>query len=143
MSDAPGGDTIRASINGGVSGQVAVGKGITQTQTVGAPAGPPSAEEMAALRAAIDELRQRVAASPEVADGAKEPALERVDELEEAVTAAEPDLSTMEYVRNWFAKHVPALVGAVTGVVVHPVVGSLVTAAGDAVSAEFERRFGK
>jgi septal ring factor EnvC (AmiA/AmiB activator) len=137
-----GGDTISATIGGPVSGQVAVGKGITQTQTVGAPVGPPTAEELDALRAAVAELRSRIAAAPALADETKASAAERVDELEAAATAAEPNLSTLEYVRNWFAKHVPAFLGAVTGIVVHPVVGKLVHAAGDAVAAEFEHRFG-
>ena len=137
-----GGDTISATIGGPVSGQVAVGKGITQTQAIGAPAEPPTAEELDALRAAVAELRSRIATAPALADETKASAAERVDELEAAATAAEPDLSTLEYVRNWFAKHIPAFLGAVTGIVVHPVVGKLVHAAGDAVAAEFERRFG-
>jgi hypothetical protein len=48
----------------------------------------------------------------------------------------------MEYVKNWFTKNVPGLAGAVTSVVVHPVVGKLVSAAGEAISSEFKRRFG-
>jgi len=55
----------------------------------------------------------------------------------------EPDLTTMEYVKKWFVKNLPALAGSVTSLVVHPVVGKLVTAAGDAAVAEFNRRFGK
>jgi len=90
----------------------------------------------------VAELRSRIAAAPALADETRASATERVDELEAAATAAEPDLSTLEYVRNWFAKHVPAFLGAVTGIVVHPVVGKLVHAAGDAVAAEFEHRFG-
>lgn len=72
----------------------------------------------------------------------KEAALERVQELEEAVTAEKPDLTTMEYVKQWFVKNLPGLAGAVTGVVVNPIVGKLVEAAGDALAAEFRRRFG-
>jgi len=65
-----------------------------------------------------------------------------VQELEEAVTAEKPDLTTMEYVKQWFVKNLPGLAGAVTGVVVNPIVGKLVEAAGDALAAEFRRRFG-
>ena len=72
----------------------------------------------------------------------KDAALERVDELEEAITAQEPDLPTMEYVKRWFVRNLPDLAGAVTSVVVHPIVGKLVEAAGDALAAEFRRRFG-
>jgi hypothetical protein len=142
MSASDGaGDTISATISGPVSGQVAVGKAIHQIQAVGAPVEKVSDEELAALRAALAELRAQVAAAPEVPEAQKEAARERVSELEDAVMAPEPDLSTMEYVRNWFAKHLPSLAGAVTGVVVNPIVGKLVAAAGDALTAEFKRRF--
>ena len=51
-------------------------------------------------------------------------------------------MTTMEYVKRWFVKNLPGLAEAVTGVVVHPIVGKLVEAAGDALAAEFRRRFG-
>jgi hypothetical protein len=47
----------------------------------------------------------------------------------------------MEYVKNWFGKHLPGLAGTVVGVLVHPVVGKLVEAAGDAAADEFKKRF--
>jgi hypothetical protein len=121
---------------------VAVGNRITQRQTVSQ-----SPEVTAADRAELAELLTRL--EQEVAAQAppekKTAALERTKELAEAVTAEKPDLSTlstMEYVKGWFVKHLPGLAGAVTGVVVHPIVGKLVAAAGDALSAEFRRRFG-
>ncbi|MCK4472391.1 MAG: hypothetical protein KAW49_11475 [Anaerolineae bacterium] len=134
------GDVIRATISGDVSGQVAVGKGITQAQTIGAARPEVTEADLAELRQALADLKAQVEAGspPEK----KEAALERVEELEEAITAEEPDLTTMEYVKRWFVKNVPALAGAVTGVVVHPIVGKLVEAAGDAMATEFRRRFG-
>jgi hypothetical protein len=56
------------------------------------------------------------------------------------VTAKEPDLTTVQYVKQWFVKKLPALAGIVTGVLVHPAVGRLVAAAGDFVADEFRRR---
>jgi len=131
----------RLVVTGGhVSGQVAVGNGITQVQTTAAPRPEVTEAELAELRQALADLKAQVAAQapPEQRDAA----LERVDELASAITADEPDLTTMEYVKRWFASHLPALAGAVTGVVVHPVVGKLVEVAGDAVAAEFRRRLG-
>ena len=134
------GDVIRATISGDVSGQVAVGKGITQTQTVGAARPEVTEGDLAELRQVLADLKEKVAAeAPPEKKGA---ALERVDELEQAITAEEPDLTTMEYVKRWFVKNLPGLAGAVTSVVVHPIVGKLVEAAGDALAAEFRRRFG-
>jgi len=141
MSEKQGsGDVIRATISGDISGQVAVGKGITQTQISGAARPEVTAAELDELRQALADLRARVVA--EAPPEQKDAALERVGELEEAITAEKPDLTTMEYVKNWFARHLPGLAGAVVSVVVHPIVGKLVEAAGDALAAEFRRRFG-
>lgn len=144
MSDSTqGGDRITGTVTGDVSGQVAIGSGIRQSWTVGAPERPTD-DELAGLRQALEALRAQVAAAaptPEVQAAAEE----RVSELEAAVIPAEggePDLTTMEYVKKWFVKNLPALAGSVTSLVVHPVVGKLVTAAGDAAVAEFNRRFG-
>ncbi len=134
------GDSISAHIEGSVSGQVAVGKDITQTQSIGTPPAALTAEEFAALRQELVNLKSLVEAQapPE----RKQAALERVDELAEAVTAEKPDLTTMAYVKQWFIKHLPALAGAVTSIVVNPIVGKLVEAAGDGLAGEFRRRFG-
>ena len=138
-----GGQHVTGTVTGDVSGQVAIGSGIRQSWTAGAPAERPTEAELAGFRQALEELRAQVAAaapSPEV----QAAATERVRELESAVLAegAEPDLTTLEYVRKWFVKNLPSLAGAGTSVVVDAVVGKLVTAAGDAAAAEFRRRFG-
>ena len=138
MSSQGSSDHISATISGAVSGQVAVGKDIAQTQHVGAPAELSEQERLALAQAFADVQDQiRAAVAPETAEAA----LERLGELEEAVGAPEPDLPTMEYVSGWFAKNLPSLAGAITGIVVHPVVGKLVSAAGEALTAEFKRRF--
>src|SRR5687767_4129092 len=93
------GDRIRATIgNVGERSQVAVGKDINQQQTHVATALTPA--EMAQLLSMFDELRMKV--EHEAPPEEKEKALERVEELKEAVTAKKPDLTTIEYVRNWF-----------------------------------------
>lgn len=139
-----GGDRITGTVTGDVSGQVAIGSGIRQSWTVGAPPERPTEAELADFRRALEELRAQVSAAAP-APGVEAAATERVKELEAAVAAegGTPDLTTMEYVRNWFLKNLPSLAGAVASVVVHPVVGKLVGAAGDAAVAEFNRRFGK
>lgn len=133
------GDSIQATISGGVSGQVAVGKNIAQTQVTTARPEVTEADR-AELRQLLADLRAQVAANapPE----AKDAALERVDELGEAIAAKEPDLTTMEYVTRWFGKHLPQMAGIVTGVVINPVVGKIVAAAGDLLAAQFKERFG-
>jgi hypothetical protein len=134
-------ESVSATISGDVSGQVAVGSHIAQSQAVGAARTALTEADLASLRQVLADLKAQVAA--EAPPDKKDAAVERVDELEAAVTAKEPDLSTMEYVRNWFAKNAPKLAGAVTSVVVHPIVGKAIEAAGDLVSAEYRRRFGR
>jgi hypothetical protein len=90
-----------------------------------------------------DELRAEIEqkAPPE----AKEKALDKVDELKDAVTAEKPsedDVTTMQYVRNWFVKHLPSIAGSVTGLIVHPLVGKLVEVGGEALASSFRSRFG-
>ena len=133
------GEAIRATISGDVSGQVAVGKGITQIQTIGAARPQVTEADLAKLQQMLADLRAKVAA--EAPPEKKDAALERVAELKEAIAAKEPDLATMEYVKRWFVKNLPGLAAAVTRVVAHPIVGKRVEAAGDALAAEFRRRF--
>ena len=129
---------IHVTVGGDVSGQLAAGENITQVSTK--TIGKVTEAELEELRQLLATLRSKVEA--EAQPDKKGAALERVEELEQAVTEKKPDLSTMEYVRNWFVKNLPGLAGAVTSVVVNPIVGKLVEAGGDALVGEFHRRFG-
>ena len=116
-----------------------VGHHIDQSQVHGAPP-VMTEEEMAQLRQMFEQLKTQIA--QEVPPAEKDKALERVDELQQAVTAKEPDLTTMEYVRNWFVKNLPSVAGSVVGLIVHPLVGKLVEVGGDAIATTFRKRFG-
>jgi hypothetical protein len=131
----------RVIISGDISGQVAVGEGITQMQASGASLPRVTEADTAELQRMLIDLKARV--EGEAPPEKKKAALERVEELEEAVTAEGFDLATMEYVERWFAKHVPGLAEAVRDLIVHPVVGRRVEAVGGDVVAEFRRRFGR
>jgi hypothetical protein len=130
------GDRISANITGPVQGQVAVGKGIRQRQEGVSMSIEVSAADLAELHQAFADLKNEVAAAapPE----SKDAAVQRLDELEEAITADKPDLTTVQYVKRWFAKNLPALAGSVTGILVHPVVGKLVQSAGEAIAGRFQ-----
>ena len=136
-----GGDHISATI-GDVSGgaQVGVGKNISQTQIHGAGAAALTEAEQATLRQLFADLKSQVEreAPPEKKGGA----LERVEELQEAVTAEKPDEGTIQYVKKWFLKHLPSVAGSVVSLVVHPIVGKLVEAGGDAAASAIRRHYG-
>lgn len=139
MTEQTSGDRISAVFYGAVTGQAVFGEGNTVIQTI-SPSNPEvTPEERAELRRMFAELRARVEA--EAPAEKKGDALQRVDELEQTVNDPKPKLSTMEYVRDWFVGNLPTLAGAVAGLVVNPIVGKLVEVAGDALAAEFRRRF--
>lgn len=131
---------VTITVGGNLSGQMAVGEDISQVQSVQAGAASLTEAELKTLAELIAGLKQQV--STEAPPDQKEPALEKVAELEQTITAEKPDVSKIENVRDWFVKHIPGLAGAVTGLVVNPIVGKLVEAGGDMIAQEFKRRFG-
>ena len=143
-TDHDPGDDIRVTIGGSVTegGQVAAGRDISQsyvrTHTEGAT--PVTEADLADLRSAVEAVKAQIVA--EAPPDQRAAALERIDELQEAVVAEEPDLTTLQYVRKWFGKNLPMLAGSVTGLIVHPVVGKIVEAAGDLAAGQFRKFFG-
>ncbi len=140
MADQHTGDSISANVTGPVQGQVAVGKSISQSQAVGTMAGVVTEAERAELKQVFADARTQVAAQapPQL----QQAAVEHVDELEQAVTAEKPDLTTMQYVKGWFSKNLPHLAGSIVGLVVHPIVGKLVEAGGEMAAGQLRELFG-
>ena len=129
------GDHISAVISGDVSGQVAVGSGIRQVQMQGTPS-PVSEVELAQVHALFAQLRAQVA---ELTPGEmRDRAVERVEELHEAVVAEQPDATALRHLTRWFVRTLPAVAGLVTGVFADPIVGRLVQAAGDGLVEELQ-----
>jgi len=122
-------------IGGSVSGQVAAGTDIVQTFTA-MPAEPAGAD----IAELLADLRRIVADEAPVEQ--RDAALDRVDELGEAITAEQPNVTTMAYVWDWFTRRVPHLAHAVNSAIVSPLVTSLVDAAGAVVAAQFKNTFG-
>ena len=137
-------DRMVVSFNGAPisnSGQLAIGSGITQIHTVNTAKPEITAADREALRLMLAELRSLM--EVRAPSDTRQAALEYVDELAETLTAPQPDLGVIGYVKQWFTRHLPQLAGAVSGVIVHPIVGKLVEAAGDGLAAEFKHHFGK
>lgn len=124
-------------IGGNIDGQVAIGHDITQNMEQFDRTEPVTDAERADLSALIEGLRAIVAADapPEQ----RESALERVNELAEAVVAEEPELGTVRYVLGWFRRKVPGLAGAVRTLILNPLLSRVVGAAGDVAAADFQR----
>jgi hypothetical protein len=125
-----------------ISGPTIIGSDNVVTQQQGQPMAP------AVTPAELDELRQmfeqlRLQIQAQAPADKQTSALERVDELQAAIADKEPDFTTMQYVKQWFAKHLPQLTGTVTGIVIHPIVGKVVEAAGELAAADFRDRFGQ
>ena len=120
---------------------MAIGSGIEQRQALGdAAVAAVTQAELQELHGVLAELRSQVAAQAPPEQRAA--AVERVDELEQAVLADQPDVTTIRYVAQWFGRNLPKLAGAVTTVVVHPIVGRLVEAAGEMLAGDFRKLMG-
>jgi hypothetical protein len=128
-TDQSPGDRINAVVTGPVQGAVAVGKGISQRQDVGSMEVALSDAERAQFSTLFANLRHEVSAA--VPESERRAAVERLDELEHAVVADHPDLTTIEYVKQWFARKLPAAAGLVASLLIHPLVGRIVERAGD------------
>jgi hypothetical protein len=124
------GGGVSATISNVSGGQAAVGAGMTQigsisgqTVNIGAGAmpaigGPPSRAmpaDVSAIRRRLSDLEARIEAesSPEH----RRTALDLIEELDQALTSREPDETTLEYARRWFARNLPALAEAVNSVI--------------------------
>jgi hypothetical protein len=142
MGDSEGKGDRYSVRTGDVSGQVVVGRGNRVIRVEGSQERAPEVTEadLASLREAFTRVREALAEHDQT--GSRGPAEERLDELEEAVTGPEPKVSVMVYVRDWFAEKLPALAGAVAGLIIHPIAGLLVHQAGTDLAAEYERHFG-
>ncbi len=125
---------ISGTIGGSATGQTAIGVDITQIHTEAAPV------TEAELRQVIDSLRTQL--GQQAPPDKQAQAVQHLEELHQAVIAPKPELSTMESVRNWFIVNIPTMAGAVTSIVLSPLVGRLVQAGGDLLVADFKRRFG-
>jgi phage gp29-like protein len=140
VDHGPGQD-FNVTIGGSVPGQVAIGNDINQRYVRIQNDVPTVTEsDLSALRQAVEEVKAQIVA--EVPPDQQAAALERVDELQEAVVAKEPDLTTLQYVRKWFGKNLPTLAGSITGLIIHPVVGKIVEAAGELAASQFRALFG-
>jgi hypothetical protein len=132
-------ESTRVDTRGDNYGQFSIGDDNTIIQSNLAPGPPLTEAELAELHQAVAALRKQVAAQAPPEKQAM--ALGLVDEVEKTVTAKEPDVSTMQYVRNWFTDNLPELAGGVVSLLLSPLVGKAVEAAGGVALAEYRRRF--
>jgi hypothetical protein len=127
-------------IGGDVSGPIAIGENISQTQSVQAGPSGFTKQELTTISELIDGLKRQV--SSEAPPDKRQPALERLSELEQTITAQEPDVATLAYVRNWFVKNIPQVADSVTELLANPIFGKVSGAAGAAIAHELKRRLG-
>jgi hypothetical protein len=133
MADQAGGsgDNFNVTIGPvGQGGQVAVGKNITQV----------TSQEREELARVVDQLRRQVEA--EAPPERKAVALEQVAAIQQEVQSDKPDLGRLQAAKQWFVANLPKLAGAVGSVVVHPIVGKLVEATGEAMAKRWKEHVG-
>jgi hypothetical protein len=116
--------------------QVVVGDYNTVTQKVGL-----SPEDAAKLRGVFEEFRSSV--KEEAPPERRDEAVAQAEELERAVVSERPDVGRVRSVLRWFRENAPQLAGAVTSVVINPLVGKVVEGAGQAISDQFRELIDK
>lgn len=126
-------DNIKISVGGDVTGELVIGKQNTVIHTNVTQALLTEAE-LSGLRKTIDSLKAEVAT--QAPPDKQAAAVQQLDQMHQAIKADKPELSKIEKVRDWFVKNVPTMAGAVTAMVVNPIVGRLVQIGGDALVAE-------
>jgi len=131
------GDNFQATF-GDNNSNIVVGK--NNRQQVNSTSSEVSQADLQQLQALIDDLKRQIVA--QAPPDKKDAALERVDELHQEITSQKPELSTFEYVRNWFGRNLPSLLGSVTSLVVNPLVGKVVEAVGGLAANAIKQRFG-
>jgi len=90
--------------------------------------------ELAELRTRLAEIEQQV--RDQVPEGSRDAALAQVRELADATVAADqPDVDRLRRIGRWFAANAPDLAGSVAGLLLGPVVGTLVCGAGRMAAA--------
>jgi hypothetical protein len=125
---------ISISVGGSNPGQIAAGDNNTQIQ------GSVTENDLAEVRQLLQAVKEQVTTEADPAKRAE--ALGEVEALEKALTGAKPDVGRARQVLDWFRRNLPKLVGSVVGLVVHPVVGKVVEAAGEMAAGEFKRQVG-
>src|SRR4051794_30919737 len=104
--------------------QFGVGDNVQLTMNTGAAAASLSADELAALRAALATLAEDVAAR--APQDRREAALEQVQQIADATVAADVvDVPRLKRITRWFAANAPELVEAGTGLLFGPARGGL------------------
>ncbi|MFL5824956.1 MAG: hypothetical protein ACJ76V_00375 [Thermoleophilaceae bacterium] len=112
--------------------QVVVGDYNTVSQKVGL-----TPEEAAELKSVFGDLKTAVA--DQAPEDRRDEALAQAEELEQAVVATEPDPGRIRKVIRWFRDNAPQLAGTVASVVINPLVGKVVEAAGEAIADQFRQ----
>ena len=135
MNDDTGGVHATVKVGGNLTGQLAIGKRIRQSMEQFDRSDPVTAAERAQLTALVAALRERIETEAPADQQAR--ALDRVDELADAVTDKKPELSTIKAALNWFRNKVPQMAGAVKELVLNPLVARIVGATGEVAAEEF------
>ena len=94
---------------------------------------------MRSVADSIDQLRDRI--TSDVPPAQRDEALRQVAQLQSAILP-QPKVGRMQEVRDWFVKHLPSMLGALTSIFVNPIVGKIVQAAGEMTADAFHKRFG-
>ena len=104
---------ISINIAGDVSGQVVIGDNNEVIKKINHL--PVNSDKFEELHRLLGELKSRIQMDPQ--EDKRADALKKVDELEHAIFENKPELTTIEYVKVWFAGNLPDLTDEVAGII--------------------------
>lgn len=127
-------DSGSVVISGGSVSQVFTPKQEEVLKSVAKP------EEIKTLETKFTELDKEIeAATPKEI---QPEAQEQAEQLKKEVLSEKPDPTILEQAKGWFVSNLPAVLGTVTSILTHPIVGKLVESAGEYTLKNFRERLG-
>jgi len=99
-----------------------------------------SESEIKSLQDSLQKLNQSI--EEEAPQELQPEAKVQAERLLTEVTSEKPDISVMGKVKTWFVENLPSILGTLTGVLTHPLVGKLVEASGEYTLSQFRQRLG-
>lgn len=98
-------------------------------------------EQIRTITHLFEDFQKQLGAVGDLGEAKRKEAQGKAEELREELTNEKPQHSTIEYLKTWLLKNVPAMAGTLTSIFATPIVGKVVEAAGEIAAQKLRERF--